>query len=68
MRRTIAFAAMLSAVALSVSIASAATSGKFCLKESGMKDNCTFKTMAACEKAKKGTGSCEANTTSPMKK
>jgi Protein of unknown function (DUF3551) len=77
MRRTIAFAAILSAVALSAPVASAAESGKFCLKGPGLTDNCTFQTMAACEKAKKGTESCVAITsgttgsgttsTSPMK-
>jgi hypothetical protein len=64
MRRTITLAVILSAVALSATAATAAGSGKFCLKGPGMKENCTFQTMAACEKAKKGTESCVSNTSS----
>ena len=65
MRRIIiAFAATFSVAALSATVASAAESSKFCLKGPGLTDNCTYQTMAACEKAKKGTESCVANPSS----
>lgn len=60
MRQIIALAAILSAVALSAPAASAAGSGKFCLNGPGTTKNCNYQTMAACEKAKKGTQTCAA--------
>jgi Protein of unknown function (DUF3551) len=64
MRQIIALAAILSAVALSAPAASAAGSGKFCLNGPGTTKNCNYQTMAACEKAKKGTQTCAANPSS----
>jgi Protein of unknown function (DUF3551) len=64
MRQIIMLGAVFSALALSAPIATAAGTGKFCLKGPGMKDNCTFQTMAACAKAKKGTETCVANSSS----
>lgn len=61
MRQILALAAILSAFALAAPAASAAGSAKFCLKGPGSVSNCTFQTMAACEKAKKGTQTCAAN-------
>jgi hypothetical protein len=66
MRQIIALAAILSAVALSAPApaASAAGSGKFCLNGPGTTKNCNYQTIAACEKAKKGTQTCAANPSS----
>jgi hypothetical protein len=77
MRSVIILAAALSAAGLASSAASAAGTEKFCLKGPGTEMNCTYATMASCDKAKKGTETCVANpssttgsdtTTSPMKK
>jgi Protein of unknown function (DUF3551) len=78
MRQIVLLGAVFSALALSAPIATAAGTGKFCLKGPGMKENCTFQTMAACTKAKKGTETCIPNassttgsgttSTSPVKK
>ena len=67
MRKILALAAVLSAVALAAPAASAAgmsSNGKFCLNGPGTAKNCSYQTMAACEKAKKGTQTCAANTAS----
>ncbi len=61
MRQILALATVLSAIAMAVPAASAAGSGKFCLTGPGSTQNCNYQTMAACEKAKKGTQTCEAN-------
>jgi Protein of unknown function (DUF3551) len=61
MRQIIALAAVLSAFALAAPAASAAGSGKFCLKGPGSTMQCSYQTMASCEKAKKGTQTCAAN-------
>ena len=81
MRQVIALVAILPVLALAAPAASAAGTGKFCLKGTGAEMNCTFADMASCDKAKKGTETCVANTssttgsgttttspTSPMKK
>jgi hypothetical protein len=64
MRQLIMFAATLAAVGLASSAASAAGSGKFCLKGSGGQLTCSYQTMASCDKAKKGTETCVANPSS----
>jgi hypothetical protein len=52
MRKILALAAMLSAIALTAPAASAAgASGKFCLTGPGSSKNCNYQSMAACEKA-----------------
>jgi len=64
MRKIIALAAVLSAAALAGSAANAANaagSGKFCLNGPGSQSQCSYQTMASCEKAKKGTQTCAAN-------
>ncbi len=61
MRQILALAAVLSAFALAAPAASAAGSGKFCLNGPGTTRSCNYQTMAACEKAKKGTQTCAAN-------
>jgi hypothetical protein len=65
MRKIITLAAVLSAFALAVPAASAAgMSGKYCLKGPGSKVNCEYQTLAACNKAKKGSQTCAASTAS----
>ncbi len=64
MRKIFALATILSAFALAAPAASAAGSGKFCLKGPGEKMTCTYQTMAACTKAKKGSQSCVSNPSS----
>ncbi len=61
MRKIIALAAVLSALALAGPAANAAGSGKFCLNGPGGQSQCSYQTMASCEKAKKGTQTCAAN-------
>ena len=61
MRKILALAAVLTAVAVTAP-ANAAGSGKFCLNGPGTQSSCNYQTMAACEKAKKGTQTCAANT------
>jgi hypothetical protein len=79
MRYVIALAAILPAFAFAASAASAAETGKYCLKGPGTKIECTYETMASCDKAKKGSETCVANpasttgsgsseSSSPMKK
>jgi Protein of unknown function (DUF3551) len=63
MRSMITFAAVLSALALAAP-ASAAGSGKYCVKGPGSALNCNFQTMASCDKAKKGPQTCVANPSS----
>jgi len=56
--------AVLAALALSAASADAASakSGKFCLHENKGATNCSFQTMAACEKAKTGNSdNCTLN-------
>ena len=62
MRKILALAAVLSAVALTAS-ANAAGSAKFCLNGPGTQSTCNYQTMAACEKAKKGSQTCVENPT-----
>jgi hypothetical protein len=64
MRTVIILAAALSAAGLAISGASAAGTAKFCLKGPGSEINCTYDTMAACDKAKKGTDTCVVNPSS----
>jgi Protein of unknown function (DUF3551) len=64
MRQIIALAAVLSAFALAAPAASAAGSGKFCLKGPGSAMQCSYQTMASCEKAKKGSQTCAVNPSS----
>jgi hypothetical protein len=64
MRHVIALAAILSALVLAVPVASAAGTGKFCLKGEGTEMNCNFRTMASCDKARKGNATCVANSSS----
>ena len=64
MRKILALAAVFSAFAMAAPAASAAGSGKFCLNGPGTTQNCSYQTMAACEKAKKGSETCAANSTS----
>ncbi len=61
MRHVIVFAAILPALALTTTAASAAGSGKFCLQGPGSTINCNYQTMASCDKAKKSGQSCIAN-------
>jgi hypothetical protein len=61
MRYIMAIAIMLSAFALSAPAAFATGTGKYCLKGPGATMNCKYQTMAACDKAKKGTETCVAN-------
>lgn len=64
MRHTIAISAVLAAIALSAVPASAASAknGKYCLHENKGAANCSFQTMAACEKAKTGNSdNCTLN-------
>ena len=61
MRQILALAALLSAIAMTAPAASAAGSGKFCLNGPGTTSTCSYQTMAACEKAKKGEQPCAAN-------
>ncbi len=80
MRHVIALAVILLAGSLTASAASAAGTGKYCLKGPGATLNCNYQTMASCDKAKTGAQSCVANpssttgsgmtksTTSPAKK
>jgi Protein of unknown function (DUF3551) len=42
-------------LALGTSAASAAGAGKYCLKGPGSTMNCTYQTMASCDKAKTGS-------------
>jgi hypothetical protein len=60
MRQILALAAVLSAIAMTAPAASAAGSGKFCLNGPGTSKSCTYQTMAACDKAKKGDQTCAA--------
>ncbi|HZT25032.1 MAG TPA: DUF3551 domain-containing protein [Pseudolabrys sp.] len=69
MRKILALIGVLSAFALAAPAASAAgmsgsgsMSGKYCLNGPGTTKNCSFQTMASCEKAKKGSQTCAANT------
>lgn len=67
MRYAIALSAVLTALALSAPAnAQSVQTGKFCLsggKEAGASMNCSFQTMAACDKAKSGTTEkCMPNT------
>jgi hypothetical protein len=64
MRKIFALAAVLSAFALAAPAASAAGSGKFCLKGPGSQMTCSYQTMASCNKAKKGSQSCVSNPSS----
>lgn len=66
MRYAIALSAVLTALALSgPANAQTAQDGKYCLtggKQAGASANCSFQTMAACEKAKTGaTEKCMPN-------
>ncbi len=65
MRHVIALSFILPVFALAASAASAADAGKFCLKGPGTTMNCTYETMASCDKAKIGTESCVANPGNP---
>lgn len=58
MRKILALAAVLSAIAMTAPAASAAGSGKFCLNGPGTTKSCTYQSMAACDKAKKGQQTC----------
>ena len=67
MRTATATLLAIAAIAMTTTVASAAStgSGKFCLK--GGPDgalNCQYQTMATCEKAKTGTQTCVANPSS----
>jgi Protein of unknown function (DUF3551) len=64
MRSMITLAAVVSAFALAAPAASAAGSGKYCVKGPGSALNCNFQTIASCDKAKKGTQTCVANPSS----
>lgn len=64
MRQILALAAILSAFALAAPAASAAGSGKYCLKGPGSKVTCSYQTLASCNGAKKGMQTCEANPSS----
>lgn len=64
MRSVIILAAALSAASLAITSASATGTAKFCLKGPGTAMNCTYETMASCDKAKKGTETCVANPSS----
>jgi Protein of unknown function (DUF3551) len=64
MRSIITLAAVLSAFALAAPAASAAGTGKYCIKGPGSEVNCNYQTMASCDKAKKGTQTCVANPSS----
>ena len=61
MRYVMALAAILPAFAFAASATSAAETGKFCLKGPATTINCTYDTMASCDKAKTGTQTCVAN-------
>ncbi|HVV62922.1 MAG TPA: DUF3551 domain-containing protein [Pseudolabrys sp.] len=64
MRHTIAVSAVLSALILSAASANAASAknGRYCLHENKGATNCSFQTMAACEKAKTGNSdNCTLN-------
>jgi hypothetical protein len=66
MRHIITVAFILPVFALAASAASAASAsasdtGKYCLKGAGSTIECTYETMASCDKAKKGTETCIAN-------
>ena len=62
MRHVIALAAILPALALAAASAtSAAETSKYCLKTAGTTMDCTYETMASCDKAKTGTETCVAN-------
>jgi hypothetical protein len=63
MRHVIALAVILP-VALAASAASAAGTGKYCLKGPGKTLNCQYQTMAACDKVKKGSQTCVSNPSS----
>jgi hypothetical protein len=63
MRHVIALAVILP-VALAASAASAAGTGKYCLKGPGKTLKCHYQTMASCDKAKKGSQSCIMNPSS----
>jgi len=64
MRTILALSAMLAAAALTAPVASAAGSGKYCLKGPGSSMECNFQTIAACDHAKKGAQTCVQNTSS----
>lgn len=64
MRHMVLLAAALAAAGLTASAASAAGSGKYCLKGPGEQMNCAYQTMAACDKAKGSSQSCVANPSS----
>lgn len=64
MRKIFALTAVLSAFALAAPAASAAGSGKFCLKGPGSQVTCSYQTMASCNKAKKGSQTCVSNPSS----
>jgi uncharacterized protein DUF3551 len=61
MRKILALAAVLSAIAMTAPVASAAGSGKFCLNGPGASKNCTYQSMADCDKVKKGQQTCAAD-------
>jgi Protein of unknown function (DUF3551) len=64
MRSIITLAAVLSAFALAAPAASAAGTGKYCIKGPGSSLNCNYQSMALCDKAKKGTETCVADPSS----
>ena len=53
MRYVMALAAILPALAFAASATSAAETGKFCLKGPATTINCTYDTMASCDKAER---------------
>jgi len=64
MARFSAIAIILSVFVFASPAASAARTGKFCLKGEGTEMNCNFRTMASCDRAKKGNQTCVANPSS----
>jgi Protein of unknown function (DUF3551) len=60
MRHVISLATAISVLALAGTAASAAGTGKYCLKGPGMM-NCIYQDMTSCTKAKTGTQTCVVN-------
>ena len=66
MRYVFTLAAILSGLALAAPGASAAGTGKFCLKGPGTEMNCNYQNLASCDKARTGTQTCVANPASTV--
>jgi Protein of unknown function (DUF3551) len=63
MRHFISLATVISVLAFAATTASAAETGKYCLKGPGTMMNCIYQNMASCNKARTGAQLCVVNPT-----